>query len=341
MSIPVFKPMIRRKEMDAVLSCLVDETIAYGNVSRRFVRSLAQYIGCSGGFAFKETYRGISTILKCLEIEIGGRIILSPLAPSVYVQAIIDLGLKPLYADVSEDDALISNASIQKLLQFDPKAIILSTTLGYIPDIEEIMELNLPLIEDISEGFGGNTGSKKAGSYGDFTILSLEPDKIISSAGGCVILGKGKKELNQMKKNISIYEDDMLLPNMNSSLGYAQFEGIENSIEKRKEIAQLFISAVQKSRHTTLFQKGEGENIFYSFPVLLSTGMKDAEKYASRKGVGTVSAFENACINLYQIEETPCPVAQSLLLRCLLFPLYPTLGAKNTELIIKILSTLP
>jgi dTDP-4-amino-4,6-dideoxygalactose transaminase len=36
-----------------------------------------------------------------------------------------------------------------------------------------------------------------------------------------------------------------------------------------------------------------------------------------------------------------CPNARSLTLRCLLFPLYPTLGKRDVEAVCRVLSTMP
>ena len=49
MTVPVFKPSIRRKEMDAVLTCMVNDNLWPGQLSEQFVKEAASYIGAAGG----------------------------------------------------------------------------------------------------------------------------------------------------------------------------------------------------------------------------------------------------------------------------------------------------
>ncbi len=117
-----------------------------------------------------------------------------------------------------------------------------------------------------------------------------------------------------------------------------------------------------------------------SFPVTLNNGMKDVRQYALKKNVDSVPAFAETIAALEQTSAAPdvpslaapgiahaaaadnpplaahenlppaadnpplashCPNARSLVLRCLLFPLYPMLGKRDVEAVCRVLSTLP
>lgn len=342
MSIPVFRPSIKRKEMDAVLSCLVSDRIGPGDLTKKLNHAAAGYVNCESAIAFRENQRALSCALLALEIEPGSSVIVTPLAPAYYIDALVSLDIKPLYCDVEENGCVISPDRVEKLIGYNPKAIIVSTTLGFVPDLKTLSDMGIPMIEDISQGFGANTGEDKAGSYGLYTLVSLEHDSLITAGGGCLLLCRGRKEKTAVTRVLEHLDSEtLLLPDMNSALGIQQIEYLEKHIQKRKEIAQVYSRAAAKTVHKVFTQQGEAENIYYSFPVLLNTGMKDVIKYAARKGVETFPAFENSAITRFQVEETPCPSAQSMVLRCLLFPLYPLLGRKNIEFVVKVLSTLP
>ena len=47
-SIATFKPTIKRRDMDAVLNCLVSEEIGPGELSATLVKQLSSYLGISG-----------------------------------------------------------------------------------------------------------------------------------------------------------------------------------------------------------------------------------------------------------------------------------------------------
>ena len=53
MKIQLYSSTIRRKEMDAVLSCLVEEKTGPGELNLRLVQSVKEYFGVSGVVALR------------------------------------------------------------------------------------------------------------------------------------------------------------------------------------------------------------------------------------------------------------------------------------------------
>ena len=85
----------------------------------------------------------------------------------------------------------------------------------------------------------------------------------------------------------------------------------------------------------------EAENVLSSFPVCLKDGMKETRQYALKKNVDTIPAFADAVAALDDGPGSQCVNARSLVLRCVLFPLYPMLGKRDVEAVCKVLATLP
>ncbi len=119
-------------------------------------------------------------------------------------------------------------------------------------------------------------------------------------------------------------------------------EGIHTALENRMQQYELFLKAISNGRHGILASPEEpAEAVAYSFPVVLSSPMNDVMRYAFKKGLETVPAFSRTLISFYSGTENLCNYAKLLLMKVLLFPLYPSLGKKNIQLIVKVLSTLP
>ncbi len=341
MTVPTFKPSIRRSDMQAVLSCLVTDTIGPGQLSKKLATAVANFLGIAGGIALREYNRGIGIALDSLELEEGSKVILSPLSPDVYRKILVEKEFTVLYADVDEENGCINPASVESLLSLDPKALIVHCPLGFIPDMETLSNFDIPIIEDVSQSFGGNTPDKSIGTYGRFVLISLEPNNIITSGGGTLLLCRNRNDFQKVKNRSVDIPQEAFLSDMNAALGLVQFNQMEDYITARREIAKVFSKAMMRSKHKTMFQQDDSENIYYSFPVFLNTGMKDVVQYAKKKNIHTLPAFLGSAIENYQLDEMPCPVARSLLLRSLLFPLYPGLGKSTIETIAKVLSTLP
>ena len=349
MAISVFKPSIRRKEMDAVLQCLVSDSIGPGDVAKELVTELSQYLSTSGGIALREYPRAITSSLKALGLPPGSGVAISALSPGFYLDAIFEANLTPHLVDVAADSVCIDPEALEALIQKNSpgeedrniKALLLHYPLGFVPDLQRILNTGLLLIEDVSQALGANTGEKKIGSFGKYTILGLEADGIITAGGGAVVLSGSKRDHGELNKVAGGLATGCFLSNMNAALGKVQTSIIEQLLESRKEIAGYFSRALQKIRHRGLTQTGDAENVWYSFPVFLEGGMREVSDYAWKKNIRTFPAFQGASLEKGKEDLSFFPNANNYLLRCLLFPLYPTLGKKNLELISKVLSTLP
>ncbi len=338
--IPVFRPSIRRKEMDAVLSCLVSDSITNGPVAKQFVRDLSAFLETDGGVLLREYERAIDLAIEALELEEGAGIIISPLSASLYKRSIEAHGYRLLLCDV-DSDSLTLDLSKADALAEDAAALIVDSPFGFVPDMDRLSELELQIIEDISASIGGNTGNKQCGSYGDVVILRMEPHDPLNTGGGTAVLGSRKKYTTRIKKLSEEWPAERFLPDMNSSLGMAQFKDQESFFLKRREIYSLYINAVRKGRHTTPIQKGEAEHIPSTFPVFVKGGVKDIQAYARKKGVATEQAFAESIIAFSDADTASCEGARQIYRRCVLFPLYPMLSKSEIETVSKVLSTLP
>ncbi len=340
MNISVFKPSIKRKDMDAVLNCMVSDRIGFGKASVQLIKELSDCLGLKGGIAFKEYYRALRAAVDGLELEKGDSVIISALAPHIYTMVLEDAGLEPLIADVDPDNALIDVEYIESAAQ-EAKAVIINYEMGFVPDMGRIFDVGLPLIEDISMAFGASFEGKKAGSFGKFTVLNLDEDGLVTTGGGAAVLAGSRKDLSLLNKITENMHHTSFLPDINASLGIVQLKSLEEYNEIRDEIAEIFSKSLMRSGHKKLIQKNDAVNVNYSFPVVLETGIQEVSAYARKNNVLTEAAFSGSVAAYSEEVQAECPNAKALLLRCVNFPLYPMLGKNNISIISRILSSLP
>lgn len=327
--------------MDSVLTCLVSDELGPGEILVRFLELAKDYFGFEYGVALRSPVMAVETALDALNLESGAGVIISALSPKFYDIILKARSFVPLYADVDAETAQLSLESVQALLPQNAKAIIMYHPLGCIPQMEPFMELGLPVIEDISEAVGAYEGTLKAGKTGTFTILGLEEDGIITSGGGALLFANSKRDGQILKNRAEKLVNEVLMTDMNAALAWTQLKEIEKFIEKRKELYGIFSRQILQSRHRLISMTVEGEPSYFSFPVLLKSGMKDVKSYAKKKDVETIGAFEGFLIDGEIIPETECRNARSFLLRCILFPLHPRLGKTQVQKVAKVLATLP
>jgi len=369
MKIEVYSPTIRRKEMDAVLTAMVEEKIGVGDRNRLLIQTAKEQIKFDYALALRSPavalYLALKAVLKAHNDKAGQAVVISALSPRYYYQVIEDLQLTPLYCDVSYDFPCMSRETVENAVSQKPSgveicAVVLHHTLGFQPDSQAIAELGFPVIEDVSQSYGKLV--KKAGTDADesdaeknsgdskdkeepqiktsgvFCILGLEERDMLTSGGGALLFAMNRKDGSELR-NFAGIANEYCLPDINAALAVVQFKEVQRNLQKRSEIAGVYAQASLRTRHKRFIPLAEDGYNNYSFSLVLETGLKDVIAYARKKDIIVESAFENTlaasglCGN--------CPVGSSLALRTVLFPLYPRLRSSDADHVARLIMTLP
>lgn len=366
--IATFSSTIRRKEMDAVLTCMVDEKLGPGELNTKLCQAVKENLGCDGAVAFRSPAIALVYALKALDEEAGSGVLISALAPLWQFVVLENLGFKPLVTDVDEETGLMSFDSIEHNIKNGGKLIIFHETMGILPDFEKLLSFGIPVIEDISHSFGAFVAEKpdgdsaqnseissekaespeseekgkKAGTFGVYSILGMEDKDTITSGGGAVLIAPGRREWIVLKKLFDEAPETDILTDMNSALGWIQIKEFVRNEAVRKTMFGIFEKALSSGKNKTFSRAVGSGSTVWSFPVVLAGSFKDTKQYASRKDIEVRQAYEKSVISLFEDDERSKYLhAKSLFLRTALFPLYPRLGSESTAKIAKVLGTLP
>jgi dTDP-4-amino-4,6-dideoxygalactose transaminase len=369
--IEVYSPTIRRKEMDAVLTALVEDKIGPGEQGRFLIQNAREFLHFDCCLTLRSPAIALHFALKALDLKEGQGVILSALCPRYYLRVLQELRLTPIYCDVENGTPLIGKATIEAAIArqngVEARCILLHHNLGFLHDMSVgvgIAELGLPVIDDRSQSFGSNVAAsadtEQAVAYcpGAFTILGLEERDMLTSGGGALLYAVNRRD-GSVLRNFANLPPEYCLPDMNAAMAVIQFRESTKNLEKREEIAKVFNQSALRTRHKRFVI---GENVSYNnyaFSLILETGLKDVKAYARKKDILVESAFTETLMGAFIGEQEEgngiaplggqseglspelCPEAYSLSLRTVLFPLYPRLSSTEVERISKLILTLP
>ena len=354
--IPIYRPTIRRADMDAVLTRLVHDAIGVGSVSREFSLAVAKYLGRRTGVSVRTYRAALSASLHSLGLAPGARIGISALARGAVWRVIEECGYVPVAVDTQKQIPVLPSPLNFDYQGLDISALFVDARLGYICDLDHLKELRFPIIEDVSEGLGGNTGDTMAGEVGEITIVGLEPDHIITAGGGTAVVTNGTKRLSQLSSWAADDRGESPLPDMNAALGLTQLRQIEKFVERRRELTARFLRTVQRGRHSVPLQDGEVENVFSALPVRLESSPREVEQYAREHDVSADRAFRDTVLALISGSDESdggestgggedvgrsFPNAVAIASRMVIFPLFPTLSKGDQDKIERVLATMP
>ncbi len=124
-------------------------------------------------------------------IRPGQKVVLSPYTIADVVNVVVAAGGVPVFADIERETCNIDAAEIEKLIDGDTGAVMITHLHGLACDMDVIPRIcadrGVPLIEDAAQAFGARFGGRALGSFGDVGIFSFGKYKNVNAFLGGVL----------------------------------------------------------------------------------------------------------------------------------------------------------
>ena len=155
MKIEVHSPNVRRREMDAVLTQLVEEKLGPGEQSQRLIQIAKDHLNFEAAIALRSPVMALALALRVFkpaESEQGEKnaVLISALSPRYYGQVIAEAGMHPVICDVAPGSAYLSAGTLQAAIEENAgnmaiRCVLVHETLGFLPDMPALAELGIPI----------------------------------------------------------------------------------------------------------------------------------------------------------------------------------------------------
>ena len=134
----------------------------------------------------------------------GDKVIVPAVSWSTDLSPVIQLGLNPILCDCNLNNLSIEIDSFKVIAEkLNPKALILVSVLGLVPEMDEIVNIcsqnDIILIEDSCESLGSSYKNKNLGSFGAMSCFSTYFGHHISTIEGGMICTNERKTYNLLK----------------------------------------------------------------------------------------------------------------------------------------------
>jgi CDP-6-deoxy-D-xylo-4-hexulose-3-dehydrase len=235
-----------------------------------------------------------------------GEVIVPPLGWVSDISSVVQLGMTPVFVDISLDNLAITLENIRQAITKKTKAIVLVHCLGFNAINEEIIKIakenNILLIEDCCEAHGATYNGKKVGTFGDISIFSFYfGHHITTIEGGMICTNNDEidefsklfrshgmtrevsdKTQNYYRKNypelnpmftFAVAGFNMRSTEINAVLGIEQMKRIDSYVEKRKHNLSVWLQNLDSKKYFTEFDV-EGNSSF-ALPLIIRPQYKD------------------------------------------------------------------
>lgn len=148
---------------------------------------------------------GIYLVIRAL-IKRGQKVILSPYTISDVVNMVICAGGVPVFADIERKTNNIDPAEIEKLIDQDTGAVLVTHLHGYVCDMDRIVQIcrskGVPLVEDAAQAFGAVYNLQSVGTFGAAGIFSFGMYKNVNAFFGGMVVTNDKKLHDRLRQEI-------------------------------------------------------------------------------------------------------------------------------------------
>ena len=194
---------------------------------------------------------------------------------------IIYQGAKPIFVDSELDTWNMCPKNLDEAIKDriakgkKPRAIIIVHLYGMPAKIDELLEVakrhQIPVIEDAAEALGSSYKGRKCGTFGDYSILSFNGNKIITTSGGGALVCNSKEEKDktifyatQARDNAPHYQHSQIgynyrMSNVSAGIGRGQMEVLDKHVELRQKM-NLFYKNLFKDINGVEVFKEPNEN---------------------------------------------------------------------------------
>jgi pyridoxal phosphate-dependent aminotransferase EpsN len=231
-----------------------------------FEREMCARIGVPHALALASGTAALHLALAVLDVGPGDEVWVSTLTFAATANAVRYVGATPVFVDSERatwnmDPALLAGALAEAAARGRlPRAVIAVDLYGQCADLEPIAAAcrahGVPLVEDAAEALGATYRGAPAGSFGDLAVLSFNGNKIITTSGGGMLLGRdpdrmarARKLATQAREPVRHYEHTEVgynyrLSNLLAAVGRAQLADLDRRVAARRAINRHYREAL-------------------------------------------------------------------------------------------------
>ena len=213
------------------------------------------------------------------------------------------------------------------------------------------------VVEDTAESLGASIGKKKAGTFGDLSILSFAGNKVMTTGEGGAITTNSKTLFEKLKLlrshgrliNFNYFSSNETpkyvslgynwrMSSMTAALGISQLHKFEKLINLRRKHAKYLSSKLSRYNSIKVPKEPRGcRHVYQLYTIrLMNSRIRDSlAKFLTKKGIMTKIFFEPVHkTDFYKKQDFTkslrLPVTENIYEQILTLPMFP--GLKKEEL---------
>ena len=276
--IPLFTTFVHPSAQQRVAEVLTSTFLSEGKLVKEFEARLSTELGMVHPAALNSGTSALHLALEVAGVGIGDEVILSAQTFIASALTVVQVGAKPVFADIQYENGNIDPADIEHRITPRTKAIMAVHWGGYPCDMAEIRAIadkyQLVVIEDAAHSPGATYRGQPIGSISDFTCFSFQAIKHLTTGDGGALCARepekarevfrrrwfGIDRANSPVSEVGEREYDLTdvgykyhLSDYAAALGLANLEGFAERMVRRRALVRQYRDGLQNVPGLTHF----------------------------------------------------------------------------------------
>ena len=249
------RPSVYQESMDYVNEAYRSNwmTTAGENVNE-VEKEISKTVGCKYAVALSAGTAALHMAVKLAGVKPGDMVFCSDLTFAATVNTVVYEGGVPVFIDTEHDTWNMDPVALEKAFEIYPdvKVVVVAHLYGTPGKIGEIKAVcdkyNAVLIEDAAESLGATYKGIQTGTFGTYSAISFNGNKIITGTSGGMLLTddeeaakKVKKWSTQAREDAPWYQHEEIgynyrMSNIIAGVVRGQIPYLEKHVARKKEI---------------------------------------------------------------------------------------------------------
>ncbi len=340
--IPHSKPTLDSKDFKAVLETLKSAHISQGAKVEEFEDKFSNFIGLKGGVATNSGTAALHLALLALYIGEGDEVIMPSYVCSALLNAVSYTRATPKIVDINEEDFNINISAVAANINSTTKAIIIPHMFGLSADMEGLLDLGIPIVEDCAQSLGSSYRTKLTGSFGALSIFSFYATKMMTTGEGGMLLTNSAEQIAAIrdlrdyggKRNYKI-RYNYKMTDFQAASGISQLSKLPDFIRRRKEIASYYCSELSDCGIIRPSVPEGREHIYYRYVIRTKKNPDELRAKLMEKEIACGYGVIQPLHHLLGLHAKDFPYTEAVSNSAISIPIYPSLKDDEVETIIR------
>jgi aminotransferase len=361
--ISVFGSDITQAEIEAASRVMESQWMGFGRLVEQFETEFAAVRQLPDVAMVDSGSNALFMAVTLLDLPPGSDVIVPSFTWVSCAQAVLMAGHRPVFCDVDLETMNVRRDDVERVLTPRTAAIMVVHYAGLAVEMDAILELGLPVIEDAAHAVDTQYRGKPAGGIGDVGIFSFDAVKNLAVGEGGAVAAKDPESLVRARQlrycgigksgfdaavssaagrsrwwEYTINEPfiKMLPTNVAAAIGRIQLERLPDLQSRRRGIWEHYdaefstVSALTRPRREAV---GDTHS-FFTYCITVPN-RDDLAHHLLKRGIYTTLRYHPLHLNpLYGQTDVRLPNCEQLNETALSLPLHPRLTDDDVTLIV-------